>query len=594
MENKDTYKCSCGEIFSVIQISTLFPHHIKYCKPFLEKHKAVYQAIKHIAGTFPINFEPLILSAICSNITESNRLVLTPTPKDDNEYNFSDSEEQEEQDDDEDLYTNMVDQHFKFPCEACTKYMDPSNVVQLNCGHIICKQCVSSRMLYRTYNHSSLVCAICKSNVDLDFLKRVMGEQYKSIIEELDDFLVQQAAGGGIRISCSNCGKVYLFEPGNIMDAPKQHNGEPLSLEQRDHFSKYRFRCPSCTEDQCRSCKVIPYHIGMDCDQFKNLVPCRYCEDPLEHKVDYSITPFSDICALNQECLDKSSIACDYILPECKHRCSGLKNEDTHFGCLFKSCKKFRGPELFNTECCYCTEDLNSGPVIQSTCGHVYHYKCLTSCLENGWSTSRITFGFLDCPGCKKGINIPKGSQCYKLLIDHLIVKRMVEEKCMKKLKSDNLESDPKIISPDSRFYNDPLSFAMASYAVYMCAECEGPFIGGKVDCERDNQLDQNKAKNEERYVCIDCSGIKTCETHGGDYLLFKCKFCCKLATWFCWGNTHFCDDCHSNQIQNRQFTKQGGYKKCPRNQDCMIQGPHPDPPCEFCLGCTQCALMRN
>lgn len=39
--------------------------------------------------------------------------------------------------------------------------------------------------------------------------------------------------------------------------------------------------------------------------------------------------------------------------------------------------------------------------------------------------------------------------------------------------------------------------------------------------------------------------GVKKCKTHGDAFIEFKCKFCCSIAQWFCWGNTHFCDSCH-------------------------------------------------
>ena len=38
---------------------------------------------------------------------------------------------------------------------------------------------------------------------------------------------------------------------------------------------------------------------------------------------------------------------------------------------------------------------------------------------------------------------------------------------------------------------------------------------------------------------------INKCKTHGKDFIEWKCKFCCSVAQWFCWGNTHFCDPCH-------------------------------------------------
>ena len=52
--------------------------------------------------------------------------------------------------------------------------------------------------------------------------------------------------------------------------------------------------------------------------------------------------------------------------------------------------------------------------------------------------------------------------------------------------------------------------------------------------------------------VCGGCSagvGETVCSKHGPEFIEFKCKFCCGVANWYCWGNTHFCDECHRKQV---------------------------------------------
>jgi hypothetical protein len=29
---------------------------------------------------------------------------------------------------------------------------------------------------------------------------------------------------------------------------------------------------------------------------------------------------------------------------------------------------------------------------------------------------------------------------------------------------------------------------------------------------------------------------LQECKTHGREYIDYKCKFCCNIATFFCWG----------------------------------------------------------
>jgi hypothetical protein len=31
-----------------------------------------------------------------------------------------------------------------------------------------------------------------------------------------------------------------------------------------------------------------------------------------------------------------------------------------------------------------------------------------------------------------------------------------------------------------------------------------------------------------------------------GDRTIFKCRFCCAIATYFCGGMCHYCDPCHA------------------------------------------------
>ena len=81
-----------------------------------------------------------------------------------------------------------------------------------------------------------------------------------------------------------------------------------------------------------------------------------------------------------------------------------------------------------------------------------------------------------------------------------------------------------------------------------MCSKCSEPYFGGMKVCDA-GQMEEGEYKPEE-LVCAKCSAVginalnNICE-HGTDYIDFKCKFCCSVALWFCWGNTHFCDPCH-------------------------------------------------
>ena len=41
------------------------------------------------------------------------------------------------------------------------------------------------------------------------------------------------------------------------------------------------------------------------------------------------------------------------------------------------------------------------------------------------------------------------------------------------------------------------------------------------------------------------CGKEASCPLHSDQYVEFKCRFCCSIATFFCFGHTHFCEKCH-------------------------------------------------
>ena len=53
-----------------------------------------------------------------------------------------------------------------------------------------------------------------------------------------------------------------------------------------------------------------------------------------------------------------------------------------------------------------------------------------------------------------------------------------------------------------------------------------------------------------EELVCGGCSDVsqaQMCLKHGTDFLEYKCRYCCSVAVFFCFGNTHFCNPCHDD-----------------------------------------------
>lgn len=49
------------------------------------------------------------------------------------------------------------------------------------------------------------------------------------------------------------------------------------------------------------------------------------------------------------------------------------------------------------------------------------------------------------------------------------------------------------------------------------------------------------------------------------------------MAVWFCWGNTHFCDDCHKKQVAGNHLSKmkKEDLPQCLGPGKCPIGGNH-------------------
>lgn len=71
------------------------------------------------------------------------------------------------------------------------------------------------------------------------------------------------------------------------------------------------------------------------------------------------------------------------------------------------------------------------------------------------------------------------------------------------------------------------------------------------------------------------------CRVHGRSYIEYKCRFCCRVATWFCWGDTHFCDACHA-------------ISSTVAAQPCTCGKPHPPNGKEHALGCAICHAIST
>lgn len=90
--------------------------------------------------------------------------------------------------------------------------------------------------------------------------------------------------------------------------------------------------------------------------------------------------------------------------------------------------------------------------------------------------------------------------------------------------------------------------------------------------------------------ICGACSAHEAgskCQQHGVEFIEWKCRYCCGIASFFCFGTTHMCTACHE-EWQLHPGCKQASKHLCtPVN--CPLHVRHPDHGLEHCLGCAVC-----
>jgi hypothetical protein len=73
-------------------------------------------------------------------------------------------------------------------------------------------------------------------------------------------------------------------------------------------------------------------------------------------------------------------------------------------------------------------------------------------------------------------------------------------------------------------------------------------YYGGEARCDEQAAVADEYDPTE--LVCGGCSDVsraQMCPKHGTDFLEYKCRYCCSVAVFFCFGTTHFCNACHDD-----------------------------------------------
>ena len=496
-------------------------------------------------------------------------------------------------------------------CELCHTLHTGEYVFVIDCDHRFCVSCVTP-YIHKVLSDPSLLEVCCPmEGCDMILgqwiLKQVMTEdQYDSFLKRSLLSLLQSKQSKSTSSSSESC----FFQCVN----PDCHMiMESIDISQSKEWKSFpvakqcklqnRFRCRACSTEFCKQCKVSPFHEQHTCESFEEYQKarkCRYCLNPIRDDPQESDDILDLMVCKDAECAQKKRFACPKRL-DCTHLCCGVAGEPECLRCLHQDCVKNQKEELKidlmdgEDYCNICwIEGLNAAPCIELTCHHVFHYACLAKRIQARWDGNVISFGFLECPLCKRDIQhdalaglLKKANSC----------RDQVRAKALQRLSYEQLTQCKDITDPQSHFYKKPQEYAMHRYAYYECEKCKQPYFAGMKSCDGiQGQPDDDD--DEPRNICQACSPesrslVATCEKHGNKFIEYKCNFCCSVASWFCWGRTHFCDTCHSKQRAGNYLSRKpiSFFPVCKGPQSCPLGISHPKHGTKekVPLGCAAC-----
>ncbi|EYC22761.1 hypothetical protein Y032_0016g2930 [Ancylostoma ceylanicum] len=316
---------------------------------------------------------------------------------------------------------------------------------------------------------------------------------------------------------------------------------------------------------------------------------CRFCGNALDPH-----NQLVGVCS-HPDCVRYSATACCRTLP-CGHPCGGIAGEKQCLPCLI--CASEGTAQDGDDVCVVCfTDRLCAAPCVQLGCGHLLHYHCVRAVLEKRWPGPRIQFRFMNCPLC----NVPISHPGLADLLDPLLaLKADVAAKANMRLEFDGLLGCTALTDPQSEYFGKPEEYAMDRYMYVLCNVCNKAYFGGESRCQMALQSFQYNAAE---LVCGGCSapaGTEVCGRHGAEYLEYKCRYCCSIAVYFCFGTTHFCAACHDDFqrlvcLPRNQFPPcPTGPRATPGEGPCPLRRPHPPAGEEFALGTVRQPAMGN
>lgn len=236
-----------------------------------------------------------------------------------------------------------------------------------------------------------------------------------------------------------------------------------------------------------------------------------------------------------------------------------------------------------------------ASPIVKLGCNHIFHHKCVQSKIVKKWVGPKMTFKHGECELCKSWMDVSNNNDLLVIMNEQTELYEKVKKMIAERMKFEGLDKDKRLSDPNDTYYKKPIEYGMDKIRYYMCFKCKRPYFAGLKDCREDE--DGGRDHNPQDLICGGCgnldgvAGINNCKKHGKDFIEYKCKFCCNIASWFCWGTTHFCENCHKRQCKGDYLTKYAKDKlpKCDGSSNCSLKVKHPPNGEEYALGCSVC-----
>jgi len=229
---------------------------------------------------------------------------------------------------------------------------------------------------------------------------------------------------------------------------------------------------------------------------------------------------------------------------------------------------------------------LKNSPIIKLKCSHVFHYQCVINRFKKRWDGNEINLKFTKCPLCNQKI-----SAFFKQWDDNQLMNEIsaLKQHLQHLISNQAKKSDITISHPESS--EEYLEEGLRILSFYECHKCNSIYFGGLRVCGESHC----NAKPDE-FICGSCRN--NCKIHGEEHMIYKCRFCCATASYFCFGHTHFCENCHARAWELLQGSNPeymiASVAQCNGKESCPLKIDHPPNGEEFAMGCALCKTNDN